>query len=322
MNDNESKNTDSQSEVNNTEVNNIEVNTKCGICLLETWIRPISLTCCGHTYCKKCLENVEKYNSKCPSCKASFNNKISDLTPNVFLCNFIENRIINCEYCEIELQHKNYYEHLRICEKLIDKSDKKHKNKTSVYTETVSTETPQEGWIFNETLSTETDIQVENCCNCLTIVFILFLLFLLLSSLSFKNKDICDIEDTFFLKQVEKYDNITLLLSLKNWKFTKKDNSYKGVYDLGYPDFNITCAQINIENDIIIVIRNIKSFNHKCDSMICQKASFWGAHSISLCYNSDDNNTERGKVVYLTSFNPEEFLYQLSLKKNKIFRNF
>ncbi|MBS1592668.1 MAG: hypothetical protein JST07_11240 [Bacteroidetes bacterium] len=101
------------------------MNTKCGICLSETWIRPVTLFCCGNTYCKKCLKDLPKENGKrgCPSCRASFTNKIRSLTPNVFLCNFIEDKTINCEYCEIELLHKNYNDHLRNCEKLTVQCD-------------------------------------------------------------------------------------------------------------------------------------------------------------------------------------------------------
>lgn len=47
---------------------------QCGICL-DIWYNPSTLKC-GHTFCQKCiLEQVTKYQLKCPTCTKTINEK-------------------------------------------------------------------------------------------------------------------------------------------------------------------------------------------------------------------------------------------------------
>lgn len=132
---------------------------------------------------------------------------------------------------------------------------------------------------------------------------------------------ICTDSDKFFWKQIEKYDNMTLLLSLRNWKFIEKSNieypedSFVGLHDFSRPDFNITCAQIDIENNMRIIIReNILFYPERC-SMICQAKDIESLPTCRDKWGKALGNSFFFKDEYLTSFDPIDFLYQLSLRR-------
>lgn len=58
---------------------------ECPICL-EIFSLPIVLIC-GHTFCKKCIENQKLHSNKCPTCR----NHISWGYPCFILKSIIEN---------------------------------------------------------------------------------------------------------------------------------------------------------------------------------------------------------------------------------------
>lgn len=136
---------------------------------------------------------------------------------------------------------------------------------------------------------------------------------------------ICTDDDKIYWKQIEKYDNMSLLLSLRNWKFVEKSNidyskpdthefTSVGLHDFSRPDFDIICAQIDIENNMRIIIREHILFYPERRNMICQG----DIKSLPTCRDylgKALGNSFFFKDEYLTSFDPVDFLYQLSLRR-------
>ena len=84
----------------------------CPICL-QLCDNPVEISCCGHLFCNKCIINLDI----CPLCKLNSFKLIESRTAN----RIIDSLVINCEYCNVQIQKGNYKFHLNNCTKSLYK---------------------------------------------------------------------------------------------------------------------------------------------------------------------------------------------------------
>lgn len=133
--------------------------------------------------------------------------------------------------------------------------------------------------------------------------------------------DVCLIEDSAFHKNAHHYDNITALLNIPNWLFSKEKGNNDQIaieegrylYNMDVP-FKIACAQIDITETTRVLIRRWCLFSSKCNMIVQMQSK-------SLLPNCGDTNVvSLGNThfsEFLNNVNGSYFLDELAIKKYK-----
>lgn len=108
-------------------------NTECSICnndYNDYSLKPFMINPCGHTYCKTCLDRMERMKSKCPECRGPITSKIE----NRFALNLMADMRLNNLLNSKRLDAKEKFDKIQaLVNKLNKEPDTSHSNSVSEY---------------------------------------------------------------------------------------------------------------------------------------------------------------------------------------------